>query len=72
MAERIILFNLKRRQFFDSDNSLKTKILEHRDYIMTKLCYELQNILKNLENYESHRTKLRLSDFSNLLKNFNK
>lgn len=71
-TDRLLLFFLKRREKFSSDNHLKDKFHKNRDSIMTKICHDLQKKIINMDEIITYETKFRLSDFSNLIKNFNK
>jgi len=71
-ADRMLLFFLKRRDWFSSDSTLKDIFDTNRDQIMSRLCFDLQAKLKGLKNIEEYPTNFRLSDFSNLIKNLNK
>lgn len=72
LSDRLILFFLKRRPWFSCDNNIKNEFDKNRNNIMSKMCFDLQNILKNLKYNKEYDTKFRLSDFSNLLKRMNK
>lgn len=73
LCDRMIIVHLDRRTgWFESSNFSKDTFLKNRDSIMSKICKNLQWVLKETKKYLGFKTNFRVSDFANFSININK
>ncbi len=66
VADRLLCIFLKRFETFQSEDNLKTKIIQKRDEIMSYVVSQLQIIIDNLKKNKdkTFKTKFRMADFA--------
>lgn len=69
LSERSLVFFLDKRKSYSSGQVSQNKYVENRDVIMSMICYQMMDILKNIEIYDDYESNFRMADFSNFLFN---
>ena len=69
IADRTILFNLKRFDKFISEKRIRNTLLENRDKIMSEIVREIQNALKALSDQKDYQPEIefRIADFGEFM-----